>query len=1105
MACLKYMQRDDVNEINENEQTPLHCALENEQDAIVELLCEASKSGKVVINPLLSDNHKRTPLHLAVNTGKVELVQTVLGIPQDVNQRGPNDRTPLHVAALDDKSDIASLLLQHGADPLLRDKENKTALGLAVGTGSLTILDVFLRNCGSHSMDLLESISGEDKSSLLHLAAESGSPDAVVYLLYKNANRIARDSYGCTVIHRASRYGDLRVLRQFSNTDKSLFDSGNSEGFTPLHEAARCDNVEVVEFLLDKGAVLDKCTVSGVTPLLLAAAFGAQNVVRYLLCLKVDYMKKDQNGANIIHLAVGHVKTLRILAEILQPRGVFEGLIHDQDNEGSTPLHYAADHGGPSDVTFFFQHEASAVAVNQKGLTPLHIAASRGHVQIVAKLCSYALPALNATDENGRTPLHLACFYGQPEVVSNLLKYGTTITEDHDGRTQLHFAAWNGSVACMKELLSAYPEELNKKDVEKATPLHLAVVANHAVMTAYLLDQNACLSDNKFGQNCLDVALALEKEDSAAVIVKHQRWRESMKPLGSNAKSQLELMVEKMPNLALVVMDSCVTSESYPKSKRIFDFQYMQGVTNTKCPVPAMASLRLLEAMVKFRRTACMAHSLCVEFLNSKWRKFGAAVAFTNITVYLLFLLVLMALVIQFPVYTDKPLSHGVQARRLLEILNNSMPENRTNLTFSEKSEFCYGKFGTRMATVAFAIVALLKEMVPIFYEKSNYFKLSNVSELLVYILTLVFLDPFGLILNLFNVPVECPKVVWEIGAVTVFYAWLVFLLNLRRVPVLGIYIVMITSMVKTLLKVVVVVSLFMLGFGLSFFMLMNTTPLFVSGELSLMKVIVMFLGDLAYGDILPPQRISSDNVAVYQQQLKFWYQQFEFSNHLPSVMNIDSTFQSNAIRVDDQSLVAFPELSYALFVIFLLLMPVVVLNMLIGLAVGDIAVVQSDAALRQIRMQIKFLVQLEHALPSWILSRFQVLKSVQVEGDRTLHGWIRNIIKAADEPNANEVSKTVEQLTAITSSHRHLDEWLSSIQKNLDQQDAVIKLLASRVKHEREQPGEKSSQPSIQQDDTNGTDPGNEEEQQQTQLMMTPAESDMLMVASEEPGDEMV
>lgn len=38
---------------------------------------------------------------------------------------------------------------------------------------------------------------------------------------------------------------------------------------------------------------------------------------------------------------------------------------------------------------------------------------------------------------------------------------------DHDGRTQLHYAAWNGSVDCMKEVVSAYPEELNRTDVEK--------------------------------------------------------------------------------------------------------------------------------------------------------------------------------------------------------------------------------------------------------------------------------------------------------------------------------------------------------------------------------------------------------------------------------------------------------------------------------------------------------------------------------------------------------------------------------------------------------------------------------------------------------------
>ena len=84
-----------------------------------------------------------------------------------------------------------------------------------------------------------------------------------------------------------------------------------------------------------------------------------------------------------------------------------------------------------------------------------------------------------------------------------------------------------------------------------------------------------------------------------------------------------------------------------------------------------------------------MAHSLCVEFLNSKWyivafchrifntisinhrivicrRKFGAAVVIANLAVYLLFLLLLMALVIDFPTYSESPLCHIENAQRLI-------------------------------------------------------------------------------------------------------------------------------------------------------------------------------------------------------------------------------------------------------------------------------------------------------------------------------------------------------------------------------------------------------------------------------------------------------
>ncbi|XP_062503114.1 transient receptor potential cation channel subfamily A member 1-like isoform X2 [Corticium candelabrum] len=1108
----------DVNKRNDDEQTPLHCAVENKQDAIVELLCQASKSGKVTIDPHLKDNHKRTPLHWAVNTGKIELVKAVLSIPQDVNQRGPNNRTPLHMAARDNKPEIANLLLQHGADPLLRDNESKTALGLAVVTGSISIIDVFLSTRGVQLVNLLESISGEDRSNLLHLAADSGSPEMVVYLMHRNINKVATDFYGCTVIHRASRCGNPAVLRQCSNVDKQLFDSANSEGFTPLHEAARCDHVGAVNFLLEKGAMPDKCSASGLTPLLLAAAFGACKVVRILLSLQVDCLKTDQHGANVIHLAVGHTKTLKVLAEILKPKGIFEELLHGQDINGSTPLHYAAHHGGALDINFFIENEASAVAVNHNGSTPLHIAASRGHVQIAAKLYSYSLRSLHATDKNGQTPLHLACFFGHTNVVSNLLENGATVTQDHNGRTQLHFAAWNGSVDCMKKLVSVYPKELITTDIEKATPLHLAVVQNHADMTAYLLDQDdlsdenvsLCRFDNKFGQNSLDVALALGNEDCTAVIVKHKGWRKSMKPLGSNKKTQLELMVEKMPDQALALMDNCISFESQPKNRRIFDFRHMQGVTNMKSPVPAMCSLHLLESMVKFRRTACMAHSLCVEFLNSKWRKFGAAVAFTNVAMYSLFLLALTVLVIQFPAYTDDPLNDGGQLQHLLEVLDNRKSENEKHLTLSFKRKFCYGSLGPFVVTIVFTIFGLLKETLPMFFEKSNYLKLSNVSELLVYILTLVFLDPFGLILNSYNVPEEaCPKVVWQLGAITVFLAWLVLLLYLRRLPALGIYLVMIVSMLKTLLQVAVVVSLFVLGFALSFYMLINKT-LFESGELSLVRVIVMLHGDMQYDNILPPSRKTMYNLTCLQRQLTIYHKGFDFINVFNLSVNVDDTLESNstcALVDDHPSPIDFPELSYALFLIFVLLMPVVVFNVLIGLAVGDIAAVRAGAALTQIRMQMKLLIQLERVLPSCIRSRFQVLKSVQVEDDRTLRGWFRHIINAAGESNMSEVSKTAEQLTEIKSKHRQLDGWLSSIQKNLDQQKVVIKLIAFCLKKtEGRQPDEMLSQPTSgpQDSSTSSTDPGNEEEQQQTQSMTTSTELDALTAAiEEEPGDE--
>ena len=57
----------------------------------------------------------------------------------------------------------------------------------------------------------------------------------------------------------------------------------------------------------------------------------------------------------------------------------------------------------------------------------------------------------------------------------------------------------------------------------------------------------------------------------------------------------------------------------------------------------------------------------------------------------------------------------------------------------------------------------------------------------------------------------------WEIAALTITVAWLIFLSNVQMFPFLGIYILMITNILKTFLKLSIIVIVFVLAFALGF------------------------------------------------------------------------------------------------------------------------------------------------------------------------------------------------------------------------------------------------------------------------------------------------
>ncbi|KAG8268149.1 hypothetical protein J6590_035118 [Homalodisca vitripennis] len=119
----------------------------------------AARYGHVgIINTLLqkgekvdvttSDNY--TPLHIAVESCKPAVVETLLGYGADVHVRGgKNKETPLHIAArVKDGEKCALMLLKSGAGPNLTTDDKQTPVHVAASNGNLATLLLLLEDGG---------------------------------------------------------------------------------------------------------------------------------------------------------------------------------------------------------------------------------------------------------------------------------------------------------------------------------------------------------------------------------------------------------------------------------------------------------------------------------------------------------------------------------------------------------------------------------------------------------------------------------------------------------------------------------------------------------------------------------------------------------------------------------------------------------------------------------------------------------------------------------------------------------------------------------------------------------------------------------------------
>ena len=130
------------------------------------------------------------------------------------------------------------------------------------------------------------------------------------------------------------------------------------------------------------------------------------------------------------------------------------------EGDGTTALHWAADHNDAATSDLLIRAGANVKAVNRYGATPLYSAAVNGNAAIIDQLLKAGADANTALPE-GETTLMTAARTGNVDAVKLLLECGADVNakEGWKQQTALMWAAHEGNAAAAKLLIGAgaYP------------------------------------------------------------------------------------------------------------------------------------------------------------------------------------------------------------------------------------------------------------------------------------------------------------------------------------------------------------------------------------------------------------------------------------------------------------------------------------------------------------------------------------------------------------------------------------------------------------------------------------------------------------------------
>lgn len=550
-----------------NSTKPLITVAATGQTAIIQLVIDAKSYTSRL------DEAKTWMLHAAAAGGFDEIVQLLLeGSDVDVNSKSDTGVTAYHLAACYGNDSTCDLLAARGNVNILT-ADSLSAVHLAAQCGQLGTLKNLLGHSvdSKHedqepekvlSVDQVQDVTSEEERphnplifdishdawSPLQLAAVHGHYDVVQELLKHEKYRSQRD---CAIaLLQAAKCGYTKIVKELvqsritmamvdatentalhlsiqrqssdilellldikTESGQQLFDvnAANSRGEAPLHLAATCGRLLIIQILLQQNPQprLNALTCTGRTALHCAAAYGhtlvANELLQHLSCGETSDLPdvslvpdEDGNTAFILALISGQAEIARaLLRRAGRETGSRQGAgveFAAHELAGQKDALRAAIQGNSEEcVKLLFENGMASITSNEPRTMGIHVAALNGSVPMITLLHKHGAD-MKVEDEDGETPLHLVCRSSSSEAARLLLDLGADIDAlDRSGATPLFRAAYHGRHETVKVLLSWSPSpDLNIRRSERTlgwTALHAAY--DNPEITRMLLEAGA--------------------------------------------------------------------------------------------------------------------------------------------------------------------------------------------------------------------------------------------------------------------------------------------------------------------------------------------------------------------------------------------------------------------------------------------------------------------------------------------------------------------------------------------------------------------------------------------------------------------------------------